>query len=36
MQDASVDIQSGTGILLEDDEVYVDYPRIGNDDMRVA
>ncbi len=33
--DASVDIQSGTGILLEDDEVYVDYPAIGNDDMRV-
>jgi len=34
-QDASVDIQSGTGILLEDDEVMDTYPAVGNDDMRV-
>jgi hypothetical protein len=34
-QDASVDIQSGTGILLEDDEVTDTYPSLGNDDMRV-
>lgn len=34
-QDASVDIKSGTGILLEDDEVTVAYPSLGNDDMRV-
>jgi hypothetical protein len=34
-QDASVDIQSGSGILLEDDEVTDDYPSLGNDDMRV-
>jgi hypothetical protein len=33
--DASVDIQSGKGILLEDDEVTVTYPAVGNDDMRV-
>ena len=35
-QDASVDIQSGTGILLEDDEVTDTYPSLGNDDMRVT
>ena len=34
-QDASVDIQSGSGILLEDDEVTATYPSVGNDDMRV-
>jgi hypothetical protein len=34
-QDASVDVQSGTGILLEDDEVTDTYPSLGNDDMRV-
>ena len=34
-QDASVDIQSGSGILLEDDEVTDTYPSLGNDDMRV-
>jgi hypothetical protein len=33
--DASVDIQAGKGILLEDDEVTATYPSVGNDDMRV-
>ena len=34
-QDASVDIQSGSGILIEDSEVTDTYPSLGNDDMRV-
>jgi hypothetical protein len=33
--DASVDIQSGKGILLEDDEVTAANPAPGDDDMRV-
>ena len=35
-QDASVDIKSGTNILIEDSEVTDTYPAIGNDDMRVT
>jgi hypothetical protein len=34
-QDASVDIKSGSNILIEDSEVTDNYPSIGNDDMRV-
>jgi hypothetical protein len=34
-QDASVDIQSGSNILIEDSEVTDTYPSLGNDDMRV-
>jgi hypothetical protein len=34
-QDASVDIKSGSNILIEDSEVRDTYPSLGNDDMRV-
>jgi hypothetical protein len=34
-QDASVDIKSGSNILIEDSEVTDTYPSLGNDDMRV-
>ena len=34
-QDASVDIQAGSNILIEDSEVTDTYPAVGNDDMRV-